>query len=299
MRIACIGEAMIEMVTDAAATSADLGVAGDSMNTAIYLRRDLAAEHEVAYVTMVGRDRLSDRIVDFIASEGVSTDLIVRHPDRLPGLYLISTSEDGERAFSYWRNSSAARAMFTASTGIDFGKLDGFDIVFASAISLAILPPEDRDRFFAWIGGFRSRGGRFVFDSNYRPALWPDVETARGIVERAWRCCDIGLPSLDDEMALFGDADEEAVLVRLRSCGISDGLMKRGQLGPRAIASGAPLGPFRKVTNVVDTTAAGDSFNGGFLAAYLTGANLAVAARMGHDLASHVVTKRGAIVPSG
>jgi 2-dehydro-3-deoxygluconokinase len=48
---------------------------------------------------------------------------------------------------------------------------------------------------------------------------------------------------------------------------------------------------------VVDTTAAGDSFNGAYLAAWLAGAAQAEALMAGHACARHVVQVRGAIVP--
>jgi 2-dehydro-3-deoxygluconokinase len=48
---------------------------------------------------------------------------------------------------------------------------------------------------------------------------------------------------------------------------------------------------------VVDTTAAGDSFAAGYLAARLAGAEPAEAARRAHRLAGAVVKHRGAIIP--
>ena len=298
LKIACIGEAMIEMIANADTSNAQLGVAGDSMNTAIYLKRSLGPEHEVAFVSMVGQDAFSDRIADFIAGEGVSTELLKRHPSRLPGLYSISTSDTGERSFSYWRDSSAAKMMFTAQDGVKFDELNGFDVVFASAISLAILSQQVRDELFDWVSKFRSTGGTFVFDSNYRPALWPDVQTAQREISRAWSHCDIALPSIDDEVALYDDENEENLIARFRNYGVTSGVMKRGDLGPISLSKNAiPLPVYAKAKNVVDTTAAGDSFNGGFLASFLTTKNVEQAAKAGHDLASHVVSHRGAIVP--
>ncbi len=47
----------------------------------------------------------------------------------------------------------------------------------------------------------------------------------------------------------------------------------------------------------VDTTAAGDSFAAGYLAARLRGEAPAAAARAGHRLAAVVITHPGAIIP--
>ena len=295
LRIACLGEAMIELSLDG--DIAHLGFAGDTLNTAIYLRRALPAPHEVAFVSAVGRDALSDRLVARVAGEGVATGLLARHPDRIAGAYAITTDAAGERSFVYWRETSAARTMFTPGSAVQPASLDPFDVLHLSAITLAILTPDARAALMAWLPGWRARGGRVAFDSNYRPRLWPDVATARAAVTAMWRQADIGFPSVDDEIALFGDADADAVLARIEGCGVGTGALKCGPEGPRPIGARLPGATYAPAARVVDTTAAGDSFDGGFLAAHLTGADLAEALQAGHALASEVIGHRGAIIP--
>ena len=191
-RIACLGEAMVELSLDRDDPErARIGFAGDTLNTAIYLKR-MAPSADVAYATKIGSDRLSDQMLDLMASEGLATNLVFRSPDALPGIYAISTDDRGERSFQYWRSASAARQMF-ALPGLTLAQLAEYDVLYFSAISLAILPWEHRQNLIDWLHDYRAKGGRVAFDSNYRPSLWPDVETARTVVASVWQQTDIGL----------------------------------------------------------------------------------------------------------
>ena len=284
MRVACIGEAMIEMSLEG--DIANLGVAGDTLNTAVYLKRS-APELDVDYITRLGTDPFSDRIKSFIESEKIGTGSIGIVPNAVPGLYAITLSEDGERSFTYWRDSSAARSLFEDS---DFGMLESYDAIYLSGITMAILPHDVRLRLIEFLRRFK---GKVAFDSNYRANLWPQSD-AQTVISAMWEVCDIALPSIDDEMALF---DETAAQVEARCRDISGiGALKRGSAGPISIGEDV-VQDCAAAPRVIDTTAAGDSFNGGYLAALLAGSSQAEALVAGHNLASRVVGVRGAIIP--
>lgn len=295
MKIACIGEAMVELsLSNEAPDRAGIGFAGDTLNTAIYLKR-CAPMVDVAYVTRLGQDRFSDDMLAMMQGEDLGTGLISRSATRQPGLYAISTDEQGERSFSYWRDSSAARELFADGEGLD--ALSGFDMIYFSAITLAILSQEARAALIAWLPDYRAKGGKLAFDSNHRPALWNTAQEERAAVAAVWAETDIALPGLEDEQAIFGDADEAETLSRLRGYGIAQGAVKRGGDGPVRLTGDGMEQAYPQATQVIDSTAAGDSFNGAYLAAVLREQSEAECLMAGHEMARRVIGAKGAILP--
>jgi 2-dehydro-3-deoxygluconokinase len=301
LKIACIGEAMIELSLDESGRQAGIGFAGDALNTAIYLKRCLSPDHQVYFNSRLGQDNFSSVMIEYIEAENIDCSFVSKHESRSPGIYAISKDHTGDRVFSYWRENSAARTLFSTEQGdADFTSLEGMDVVYLSAITFAILPVNIVMSLLDWIEESRKKGVRFAFDSNYRPHLWSDKKIAQQVVTRAWKLCDIGLPSIDDEMALFADDCEAAALERLSSYAAPLMAVKRGASGPLAILNGQQQSSeavFNKATKIVDTTSAGDSFNGAFLAAILERKSIDEALLAGHNIALNVIAHQGAIIP--
>lgn len=291
MHILFIGEVMAEISSQN--EGFQVSFAGDSFNSAVYCRRLLPRSERVSYLTRLGADPLSNSCKTFAKAHEV--DLIAKQPEsgEKLGIYAISNDESGERSFAYWRADSAARDLF--SDPAEFDALGDADIIFLSGISLAILSTPARKQLFDHLARLRKKGARIAFDSNYRESLWQNEAIAREAIARAWRSCDIALPSLDDELALFGGDGQAAVLERLAEHGVKTGALKRGRSGPWSIDMNlsAELVP---VDTPVDTTAAGDSFNAGYLAALAKGLGPDMRLAWGHNLACQVIMRRGAIV---
>ena len=74
------------------------------------------------------------------------------------------------------------------------------------------------------------------------------------------------------------------------------GALKRGMLGPLSLGIDVHES-YLPSSKVLDTTAAGDSFNGGYLGALFGGESQEQALKIGHDLATQVIQCRGAIIP--
>ncbi len=301
VRIACLGEAMVELSNlDPRAGRIDFGVAGDTLNTAIYLKRALGAGAEVSYLTALGDDAFSDHMVRFMEAEALDTSRIARLRGRLPGLYAINLDERGERTFTYWRSESAARSMF-GQGGLDPEALGDFDLLFLSGITLAILPPDHRMRLIGQCSWLKASGKAVAFDTNHRPRLWASEDEARTAFSLMWDATTIALPSRDDEARLHPGEDVADLFARLARKGVREVALKDGAAGPHLWTPEGPRprGSYAAAERVVDTTAAGDSFNAGYLAARVQGRSVEEAAQAGHDLACRVIGVRGAIIPRG
>ena len=292
-RVASIGECMIEL-KPAAGGLYSRGYGGDTLNTSVYLAR---LGVSVDYITALGDDPLSDEMVAGWTAEGVGTGRVVRLPGKLPGIYLIQTDDKGERRFFHWRENSAVRRLLDLPETDDIlAGLASYDLIYLSAITLAIYNGEGRARLFAALRRAREGGARVAFDTNFRIRLWPDLDLARAVYRDAFAAADIALASTEDLLPLYPGESNEGLLARISS---AETVLR--------LAEPASIVRFEGVSRevkaepvtqpVVDTTAAGDSFAAAYLAARLQGANSMEAACAGHRLAGVVVCHPGAIIP--
>ncbi len=291
----CIGECMVELSRRGSRYGLRYG--GDSFNTAAYMAR---AGASVAYATALGDDPYSDGILALIRSERVESGLVPRVKGRTPGLYIIETDAKGERSFWYWRDRSPARELFElAEAEPTIAAMAAAKLIYFSGITLSLYSPAGLDRFEAALLAARKEGARIAFDGNFRPRGWGhDLGRARATFARFLVHCDIALPTFDDEQALWGDAAPKDTIGRLSRHGIGEIVVKLGAEGALVAQGGTNLAvPTPHKLIPVDTTAAGDSFNGGYLAGRLAGATPERAALTGHALAGAVIQHRGAIVP--
>ena len=296
MKIGIIGECMVELF-DQGNGQCKRGFGGDTLNTAVYLARCAQSALEVHYVTALGDDPLSADMLAQWQAEGLHTDSVQQIPGAVPGLYMIQTDEHGERSFLYWRDQAPVKKLFqAANTDRLIEQLLGFDALYYSGITLAVLEAAGRDKLLEVLGQFRAKGGQVIFDVNYRPRLWQG-EDAQAWITAAYRCCDLALPSVDDEYALWGKGNADDVLQRLQDFGCREIVLKRG--GEDCLISNngeVNTYPVTPVDRVVDTTAAGDSFNGGYLASRLQQQSIATAVKAGQSIAGQVISQQGAIV---
>lgn len=276
-----------------------LAFAGDTLNTLFYYQQYAGLTATACYyVTALGDDAMSQNMMATWAQQGLQTDLILQVPGGQPGLYLIHLDADGERSFSYYRSQSAARKLCDLS---GFKKvtqqLQAFDEVYLSGISLAIYSDAGLEFLYAALQQAKKNGARIIFDSNYRPGLWESPDNARATLERFYHLVDIALPTFDDAQNLFGDRKPGDTIQRLCEYGVQEIVVKQGASGCTLYVEGdVQQLPITQPVEPVDTTAAGDSFNGAYLAMRAAGCLPMQAARRAQQVAACVVQQHGALV---
>jgi 2-dehydro-3-deoxygluconokinase len=293
-QVVALGECMVELALNGAATAL-VAYAGDTFNTAVYLRR---LGRKVAYGTALGRgDPFSAAILDKMDEEGLSRALVVEAQNRLPGLYAISRDASGERSFYYWRGEAPAREYWDL---VDLEQaraaLMGAELVYVSAISLAVIGEKGRAILIPLLREAAEQGVAIALDSNYRARLWPDPAIARAAIRAVAQACRYVSLS-DEDVAGFDGGDPEA-LARDWAARGAEVVLRRQDRAVQVLTkdSAESFRPPSPVA-VVDTTGAGDAFNAGYLAARLAGRPPREAVAVARRLAGVVVQHPGAIIP--
>ncbi|MBW4963398.1 sugar kinase [Sulfitobacter sp. CW3] len=289
-----IGECMIEL----SSAGDDLWrqrFSGDVFNALWYARAYSRDDTDIAFHTAVGTDQMSDQMLTFIQSGGIRCDDTPRIANRRPGLYTIHLN-GAERSFTYWRDTSAAQ-MMVRQPGPLWANVAGADVVYFSGISLAILPPEDLEILLDGLVQHKKLGGILAFDPNIRPHLWSDRDRMLRVISRAASLCDLVLPSFDDETSAFGDATPEDSAKRYADLGANHVVVKNGPSDTIHLESGCMTAfPVTPVDKIIDTTAAGDSFNGAYIASLLRGLPTYKAIQSAQQCAGKVIRQKGAII---
>ncbi|WP_455357026.1 sugar kinase [Streptomyces sp. SYSU K217416] len=293
MDILAIGEPMLEFnspeSTDRSVGDSyfAVGYGGDTANFTVAARRFGA---RAGYVTRLGDDDFGSAFLRLWEQEGVRTEHVIREPGGRTGIYFISRTPDAS-TFTYYRAHSSASRL--APSDIPAEAIAGARLVHLSGITQAI-STSACDAAFHAMALARDAGTLVTYDPNLRPALWP-VERARAVALRSIELCDIALPNLDEGRTLTGLHQPEEVLNAIVRRGPSLVVLKMGDQGALLAHDGTVTHIPPHPVEPVDSTGAGDTFDGVFAAGLVAGNTPEQAARHASVAAALTTTGHGAV----
>lgn len=289
--IISIGEAMVELTCEGDLRSAggfNRNFGGDTLNTAVAARR---LGSQVTYVTRFSADPFGQALQELLSREGIG----VSHPRPTSrggtGVYFVAVGEDANREFFYYRKDSAASLLVPED--ITPMLIESAKVVYSSGVSLAI-SDSSRKAVLKAFRLAREAGVMTAFDPNYREPLWQSVEKAVDALSEITPLVDVMLPSFpEDTGAIVGFNRPDLIIDYFLFKGVKVVAVKAG-------ADGCYIGYKKEVEHIpamavrpVDTTGAGDAFNGGFLHGLVTGESLLDCAKIGITAAGLKVLNRG------
>jgi 2-dehydro-3-deoxygluconokinase len=290
--IVCLGEPLVEFnQTRSAETPANYlaGFGGDTSNCAVAAARQGAT---VGYMTVVGADPFGDALLDLWRREGVDFAEVGCDPSANTGIYFITHADDGHH-FTYFRAGSAASRMEPKDLSASY--IAGAKVLHVSGISQAI-SNSACDTIFTAIEVARRNGVRVSYDTNLRLKLW-SIHRARAVIHAALALSDIALPGYDDATKLTGLDDPDAIVDFYLGLGVPLVVLKQGKMGALVATPTERRRVEGHVVDVVDATAAGDTFNGAFLAEIVAGRDPFAAAAYGNAAAALSTGGYGAVEP--
>ena len=247
-------------------------------------------------------------VASWIAHAGTDASIVARVGNDSAGAALISEFDDLKVDHSNLKKTSDAtgvvvvlvdkngeRTMFPetgANSGLvlsDMPPLLGFDAAYVSGY--ALLNPRSRAGVLEMISEIKSAGLPLFYDTVTVGAM---KEVDRALIHSWLPLMDYVLPNEEEALYVANAKDIDSALTKLLEL-CPAVVIKRGSAGASAQERGGNRIDVDAITTVVaDTTGAGDSFAGGFIAAKISGGDLKSSVTAGVTLAATCVANIGA-----
>jgi 2-dehydro-3-deoxygluconokinase len=288
--IVALGEPLIELQPDGM-DGFGVSIGGDVANVMLCLSRILdITKFDLALVTSLGTSLYSEWLRHRLSTAGLRLAEAIIPGE--PGIYGISPDPLRQPASSYWRERSSARVLFSAITGPQLIDLvPQVDILIVTGVTLALCSADSYERLCRWIERCKPKC-RVIFDTNFRPAMWPQADEARRRSRRMELLASVVATSAEDEKLLWNAQDIASALERSR-CSGREVVLRAGRdgcwIGGSDNWEHIPACP----SPTVSAVGAGDGHLAGYIAARLSGRSRLSAARYANRVASVIICQPG------
>ena len=220
---------------------------------------------EGVYLTKVGNDGFGDFLIETLQKEGVDISYISKDKEHDTSLAFVSFTDDGERDFSFFRKA-AADLYFTTGDfkNVEFNR---GDVLEYGSVALQTFVARTTHKYL--IDKAREGGALICFDPNLRFNLWDDGEELKKVVNEFAAYADVIKVGEDELEFITGLTGKDAVNAMFKG-NLKILLVTCGGKGAKLYLADnrfVECGGYKVKT--VDTTGAGDSFFGAFIAELL------------------------------
>lgn len=284
--LVCLGEPLIEF-NETSPRVFQQNIGGDINNCAVAAARSGLT---VAVISALGNDRFAKPIRQLWQQENIDDRFVTSDAQRSTGLYFVHHDEQGHH-FSYARKDSAASAF--KLTDEQRQVIKKAKVLHLSGISLALSEQAEKTALEA-IQIAQDNQTLLSFDTNYRSALW-SVNRAKAVINPVAKQADFLFPSLDDAKQLLGSSDKEHIVKFYQDNKTKIIALTVGKNGVYICHSDSQKHVNAYPVKAVDATAAGDTFDGAFLAEFLRQGDALAAAHYASAASALCVCRYGAI----
>lgn len=262
--LVAIGEALIDFMPDRAGCAfKDVGAFSPKLGGAPANVCGAYAKlgGKARILTQLGDDPFGHKIADELSEAGIDTSGIRMTEEANTALAFVSSGENGERTFSFYRKPSADM-LYKPEYVADEMLADAYALHFCS-VSLGDFPMKQAHA--AAIARARAQGSIVSFDPNLRFPLWDDRQALHDTVLEFLPLADVVKISDEELEFLTGTDDIHEALPRLLVGSVKLVLFTLGKDGATALTAGSEAHVDGLPGIAVDTTGAGDGFAGSFL----------------------------------
>lgn len=261
---------------------------GKGANQAVAAARltDFSQDAKVNFIGCIGDDDIGQAMKKAFAQDGINVATITEIPNEMSGIAMIQVADSGE-------NSIVISAGANAHLSTEVVEKFATEIEQADYLLMQLETPLEAILAAAKLA--KQQGVKVVLNPAPARQLPDELLSLLDMITPNETETEIltGVKVIDEQSAVqaanvFHQKGIETVLITLGSKGVY--VSQKSSMQEQA--TGEVVAGFR--VNAVDTTAAGDTFNGAFLTALLEDKPLAEAIRFAHAAAAISVTRKGA-----
>ncbi len=242
---------------------------------AIFIDTVARLGHKCGIISGVGQDDFGKCILDRLKKDGVDVSQVLIDPENSTGCAFVTYFTDGSRKFIFHLGNTPA----AAAKAPDEDVLK--DTIYFHVMGCSLFAKlEFAQEILKAVKIARKAGAKISFDPNIRRELMGDERIAE-IVKEILNYTNVFLPGLEELMMLTGQNTEESAV---RTCFEMKNMeilaLKKGSKGSCVYTRKEIISTGVYKVNAVDSTGAGDSFDGAFICGLIEGRPLSEVIKM-------------------